>query len=143
MSDAKKLRDLVLDQLRTYDRDQLLRIAAGGGPRNRAEDHVVYCPLCRCNKSGDREEPNARTEACNDESCLCHTEEDAPKQHVLAALARELGALHTCMEWAGLNDEWGIPLNCGKPARRCWESNGTAHWVCDEHDERLRESFNA
>ena len=35
----------------------------------------AYCPLCDCAKGGDHEEPNARTEACQDDKCRCHAEE--------------------------------------------------------------------
>lgn len=37
--------------------------------------HAPYCPLCWCNKSGDREVPNGITEACEFEFCPCHTED--------------------------------------------------------------------
>lgn len=85
------LRALLFEALRCYDRDALLRIAAGGGPRTKGEHDVVYCPLCGCNKGGWADEPNPRTEACNDESCLCHAEDDDPRAEVLAAFDRELG----------------------------------------------------
>lgn len=35
----------------------------------------AYCPRCRCNKSDHPEEPNLRTEACDDSACICHEEE--------------------------------------------------------------------
>lgn len=35
---------------------------------------AMYCPLCRCTKSGDVRDPNRRTEACDDGRCPCHDE---------------------------------------------------------------------
>ena len=54
---------------------EVLTIAAGGGPRNSWEELAVYCPLCNCNKSDERIEPNPVTEACRDARCLCHDED--------------------------------------------------------------------
>jgi hypothetical protein len=53
----------------------LRAIAAGGGPKDVWDELVVYCPLCRCNKSGHRTAPNQITDACVDERCLCHDDD--------------------------------------------------------------------
>lgn len=61
--------------LRVSDPGRVRAIAAGGGPRYEGDHEAVYCSRCSCNRSGDALEPNARTEACDDESCPCHEEE--------------------------------------------------------------------
>src|SRR5689334_10673351 len=63
--------------LRTYDKRKLMTIAAGGGPRNRAEDEIVYCKFCNCRKNGWADEPNHVDESCVDPSCPCHNEPEA------------------------------------------------------------------
>lgn len=35
-------------------------------------DQHMYCPECKCNKSGSAYEANARTEACDKYVCDCH-----------------------------------------------------------------------
>jgi hypothetical protein len=58
-------------------------------PRGSRNPEEYYCPLCRCNKGGWAEEPNARTEACMLDSCLCHGREErleAPRAVFVALL---------------------------------------------------------
>ena len=70
--DDDNFETVTLADLRTYDRRELLTIAAGGGPRNDRERAVCFCPACGCNKSGDLTQPNVKTEACDDPRCPCH-----------------------------------------------------------------------
>ena len=36
---------------------------------------AISCPLCGCTKSGDANEPNTVTEACDEQECPCHKEQ--------------------------------------------------------------------
>ena len=34
----------------------------------------LHCPVCRCLRSGSLEDPNPRTDACEEQRCPCHEE---------------------------------------------------------------------
>lgn len=70
--DGKRLGPILL---RWYDTARVRTIAAGGGPVTVFDDLQVYCPLCRCNKSGHRTEPNQIVESCSDSRCICHDDD--------------------------------------------------------------------
>lgn len=64
-------------ELRTYSPSVYRHIAAGGGPRNRFEADLIFCPLCACPKSGCKDTPNqVQSLSCADEDCPCHQEEE-------------------------------------------------------------------
>lgn len=62
---------LALSELREYDEAEARRWAYSGMLSRYVP---AWCPSCECSKSGDREEPNPRTEACTDGTCPCHKE---------------------------------------------------------------------
>lgn len=64
-----------LRDLREYDARRQAAIAAGGGPKSLGDHFHVYCPECDCNKSGNVQEANPITEACQNAACRCHDEE--------------------------------------------------------------------
>ncbi len=64
----KDLRWAELQKVRHLEKDWYYK------PNKFSTEDYPYCQRCQCNKSGDIETPNSKTEACENPNCICHGE---------------------------------------------------------------------